>query len=104
MITDLGAIELCHGAGFFDFRDLCVRASWSVLLPGLFALALVLFSIPVPLRIRVALPVSFSALFQQFLTLQEAEALDGKVDDVPSTDLWTVLPHGPATIPARPNM
>lgn len=71
----MGAFDLCSGSGSFDFGDSCVRACWNGLPPGILVFAIVFFSIPPVPPIRKLLEF-VKAPFQQFLTLQEAEALD----------------------------
>ncbi|KAJ6599295.1 hypothetical protein DFH09DRAFT_1130673 [Mycena vulgaris] len=57
----------------FAFEDPCIRASWSALLPALLVFILSIASIPVVKRATSAV---FKP-FQEFLTLEEAEALSG---------------------------
>ena len=72
--TSMGT-ELCPDAGLFDFRDPCVRASWTALLPALFVLTIIVFSIPIPAFLR-NLFAFIRNPFEPFLTLQEAEFLE----------------------------
>ncbi|KAJ6508827.1 hypothetical protein C8R45DRAFT_815212 [Mycena sanguinolenta] len=68
-------VPLCPSSGPnpFAFDDLCIRAAWSALLPVALVFLLCLASIPVPATVKKHL----SNPFQDFLTLEEAEALSG---------------------------
>lgn len=66
---------LCDESGFFDFRNSCVRASWSAIFPAAFVFALCLTAIPTPIPLRKITRI-IKAPFHSFLTLTEAEALD----------------------------
>ncbi|RDB18199.1 ATP-dependent bile acid permease [Hypsizygus marmoreus] len=68
-------VFLCQDSGVFDFRDPCVRASWSALFPAAFVFSLCLFSLPIPKRAQKLFAI-LKAPFATYLTLHEAEALD----------------------------
>ncbi|KAF9459383.1 multidrug resistance-associated ABC transporter [Collybia nuda] len=68
-------VELCSDSGPFDFRDPCVRSSWSAIIPATFVVLLCFFSLPVPRPLRKLFGIIKSP-FEQYLTLHEAEALD----------------------------
>ena len=61
----------------FDFQSQCVREIWGSFLPAGLVLVLCLLSIPIP----HALDILFSP-FKTFLTLHEAEALDGNINNI----------------------
>ena len=67
----------------FDFQSQCVREIWGSFLPAGFVLVLCFFSFPVPHVLDV-----LCSPFKTYLTLHEAEALDGNttVDKVSSHD------------------
>ncbi|KAF5378578.1 hypothetical protein D9615_007121 [Tricholomella constricta] len=73
-------VVLCSDGGPFDFRDPCVRSSWSALLPALFVFALCLFSLPLPTRVQ-SLFALLARPFRTYITLDEAEALDVDADE-----------------------
>ncbi|KAF9555963.1 multidrug resistance-associated ABC transporter [Agrocybe pediades] len=66
---------LCGDYGPLDFRNSCVRASWSAFIPAAIVFALCLCSIPLPSQARRILAYLGSP-FKNFLTLNEAEAID----------------------------
>ncbi|GLB44359.1 putative ABC transporter transmembrane region [Lyophyllum shimeji] len=68
-------VVLCNEGGLFDFRDPCVRSSWSSILPAVFVFCLCLFSIPLPAPAQKVFDV-LTRPFRTYLTLDEAEALD----------------------------
>lgn len=61
----------------FDFTDACILEAWSLLTPAatvaLFTLVASSRFIPVPI-----VPEEFKQLFRQYLTIEEAEALEGE--------------------------
>ena len=65
----------------FDFQSQCVREVWGSFLPAGLVLFLCLLSIPIP----HALDFFFSP-FKTYLTLHEAEAFDGNIDNISSQD------------------
>ncbi|KAG1773289.1 hypothetical protein EV702DRAFT_1131440 [Suillus placidus] len=71
-------VQLCPGSNALDLSDVCVRTSLGAIIPAALVLALCLFSIsriPAfarPLTSAIELPL------RSFLTLREAEALDGQ--------------------------
>ncbi|KAF8208888.1 hypothetical protein K438DRAFT_1813082 [Mycena galopus ATCC 62051] len=79
--------NLCPDSGPnpFALDDPCVRAAWSALLPVVLVLLLCVASLPVPAFVRNWFQFLFTPV-QDFLTLEEAEALSGvlPVDDVGS--------------------
>ncbi|KAF8060200.1 multidrug resistance-associated ABC transporter [Lyophyllum atratum] len=68
-------VVLCSDGGLFDFRDPCVRSSWSSLLPAIFVFCICLFSIPLPAPAKKVFD-TLTRPFKTYLTLDEAEALD----------------------------
>ncbi|KAF7352973.1 Multidrug resistance-associated ABC transporter [Mycena venus] len=58
------------------FDDPCVRASWSALLPAILVVALCIASLPFPAILKQYSVFLFKP-FQEFLTVEEAEALCG---------------------------
>ncbi|KAF5378205.1 hypothetical protein D9615_007536 [Tricholomella constricta] len=73
-------VVLCSDSGPFDFRDPCVRSSWSVLLPALLVFALCLFSLPLPTQLQHLFAI-LARPFRTYLTLDEAETLDADVTE-----------------------
>lgn len=67
-------LQLCRESGPFDFRDSCVRRSWTALAPVALVFALCIVSLPVPGPARWIIGVLKSP-FNTYLTLHEAEAL-----------------------------
>ncbi|KAF7346252.1 ATP-dependent bile acid permease [Mycena sanguinolenta] len=86
-------VPLCPSSepNSFAFNDPCIRAAWSALLPAVLVFLLCLASIPVPTLVKKHL---FNPV-QDFLTLEEAEALSGAlpyneaVDSQPGGSKWT---------------
>lgn len=70
-------MDLCNGKSLLDLGDPCARASWATLIPGALALALYIFSIPIPAFVRRIFE-PLTRQFRNFLTLPEAEALDAQ--------------------------
>lgn len=74
---------LCESAGPFDFENPCIRASWIALTPASFVFLLCLSALPLPnfvRRVNTEIARVTRATFADFLTLEEAEALDSSVD------------------------
>ena len=65
----------------FDFQSQCVREIWGSFLPAGLVLVLCFLSIPIPHALG-----TFCSPFRTYLTLHEAEALDGNIDKVSSQD------------------
>jgi hypothetical protein len=65
----------------FDFQSQCVREIWGSFLPAGLVLVLCLLSIPIPHAFDI-----LCSPFKPYLTLHEAEALDGDVDKMSSQD------------------
>ncbi|KAG6334904.1 hypothetical protein ID866_4185 [Astraeus odoratus] len=76
------SLHLCENGHPFDFLDICIRTSWSALLPAVFVAALCIWSIPFPFpRFIHGFIIRLKAPFQPFITLREAEALDAAAAD-----------------------
>jgi hypothetical protein len=65
----------------FDFQSQCVREIWGSFLPVGLVLVLCFLSIPIPHTLDI-----LCSPFKPFLTLHEAEALDGNIDNISSQD------------------
>ena len=65
----------------FDFQSQCVREIWGSFLPAGLVLVLCFFSIPIPHALDI-----LCSPFKPYLTLHEAEALDGNMDKISSQD------------------
>jgi hypothetical protein len=87
-------LQLCRDSGPFDFRDPCIRSSWSALIPAFFVFLLCVSTLPAPELAQKPLDI-VKAPFRVYLTLPEAEALDasaaegdklGGDEDVSSSD------------------
>ena len=65
----------------FDFQSQCVREIWGSFLPAGLVLVLCFLSIPIPHALDI-----LCSPFKPYLTLHEAEALDGDIDRVSSQD------------------
>ena len=65
----------------FDFRSQCVREIWGSFLPAGLVLILCFLSIPIPHALDI-----LCSPFKTYLTLHEAEALDGNIDKISSED------------------
>ena len=63
----------------FDFRNQCVQEIWGSFLPAGLILVLCFLSIPIPHALDI-----FCSPFKTYLTLHEAEALDGNIDKISS--------------------
>ena len=89
-------MNLC-GNNPFDFQSQCIRELWSSFLPAGLILVLFFLSIPIPHVFDVlCLP------FKNYLTLQEAEALDENtavIDKLSSQDDMPVRLGEPETVP-----
>ena len=70
-------LHLCDDYGPFDFRNSCVRLSWTALFSAGLVLLLLVASAPVPERVKPWLEVIKSP-FKTYITLAEAEALDAR--------------------------
>ena len=71
-------MSLCENAGPLDFQNPCIRATWASLIPATLVLALCLSAVPLPHVAHNILKIP--TIFQPFLTLEEAEALNASVD------------------------
>ena len=65
----------------FDFQSQCVREIWGSFLPAGLVLILCFLSIPIPHAFDI-----LRSPFKPYLTLHEAEALDGNIDKISSQD------------------
>lgn len=65
------ALPLCSNRNPLAFNDACIRALWGAFLPAIVVFLLCLSSLPFPGKRFIKKP------FQQFLTLEEAEAFSG---------------------------
>ena len=65
----------------FDFQSQCVREIWGSFLPAGLVLVLCFLSIPIPHALGILL-----SPFKPYITLHEAEALDGNTDKISSQD------------------
>ena len=65
----------------FDFQSQCVREIWGSFLPAGLVLVLCFLSIPIPHAFDI-----LCSPFKQYITLDEAEALDGEIDKIISRD------------------
>jgi hypothetical protein len=65
----------------FDFQSQCVREIWGSFLPAGLVLVLCFLSIPIPHALDI-----LCSPFKTFLTLHEAETLDGNIDKISSQD------------------
>jgi hypothetical protein len=65
----------------FDFKSLCVREIWGSFLPAGLVLVLCILSIPIPHVFDI-----LCSPFKPYLTLHEAEALNGDIDKISSQD------------------
>ena len=74
-------LHLCDDYGPFDFRNSCVRLSWTALFSAGLVFFLLVASVPVPERVKPWLEVIKSP-FKTFVTLPEAEALDARAAGV----------------------
>jgi hypothetical protein len=71
-------IMVCNGSDIFDFHNICVRSSWSAILPASFVIVLCLLAlVPVPESAQKLLEIVKSP-FKSYISLPEAEALDAK--------------------------
>jgi len=68
-------LQLCNDFSPFDFRDACVRTSWSALIPVVIVFLFCMSSLPVPGPVQRPLGI-IKAPFETYMTLPEAEALD----------------------------
>ena len=64
-----------------DFQSQCVREIWGSFLPAGLVLVLCFLSIPIPHALDI-----LCSPFKPYLTLHEAEALDGNIDKISSQD------------------
>lgn len=88
-------MSLCNDAGPLDFQNPCIRATWASLLPATLVLALCLSALPLP---HVAHKLTkIPTVFQPFLTLEEAEALNASVDG--GGDVGTAPERGATAAP-----
>jgi hypothetical protein len=71
----------------WNFRDSCVRESWSSLLPAAFVAFICISYAPLPGGFVGASLASIKSQMQQFLTLEEAEALDADGDASRDADM-----------------
>ncbi|KAJ3788774.1 hypothetical protein GGU10DRAFT_384717 [Lentinula aff. detonsa] len=88
--------KLCPGASPVDFSDICVRETWSTFILTFFVFWLYFFAAPhIFLPQWVTQLTSIKKPFRTFLTLHEAEALDGdqwqEVDVEEHVPLWRTL-------------
>ena len=65
----------------FDFQSQCIREIWGSFLPAGLVLVLCFLSIPIPHALDI-----LCSPFKTYLTLHEAEALDGNIDKISSQD------------------
>ena len=65
----------------FDFQSQCIREIWGSFLPAALVLILCFFSIPIPHALDI-----LCSPFKTYLTLHEAEALDGNTDKISNQD------------------
>ena len=65
----------------FDFQSQCVREIWGSFLPAGLVLVLCFLSIPIPHALD-----NLCSPFKTYLTLHEAEALDGNIDEISNQD------------------
>ena len=65
----------------FDFKSQCVREIWGSFLPAGLVFILCFLSIPMPHALEI-----LCSPFKNYLTLHEAEALDGNIDKISSQD------------------
>ena len=65
----------------FDFQSQCVREIWGSFLPAGLILVLCFLSIPIPHALDV-----LCSPFKTYITLHEAEALDGNIDKISTQD------------------
>ena len=65
----------------FDFQSQCIREIWGSFLPAGLVLVLCFLSIPIPRALD-----ALRSPFKPYLTLPEAEALDGDIDKISSQD------------------
>lgn len=66
-----------HAHSALDVSDSCVRDAWSSVVPASIVFALILLSLFNRTVKTAILPESIKRLFRPFLTIEEAEALDG---------------------------
>lgn len=69
---------LCQNSGALDFGNPCVRTTWSTLLPAIFVFLLCTKALFPKITLKATKPLSET--FPHFISLQEAEALDGSGD------------------------
>lgn len=94
-------MAVCRSSDLLDFGDHCIRTAWASLPPFIFALVVILASIPViiPPGPYQELFSAIKGPFRTYLTLAEAEASDSDVshDELTSSDatqpatLWRTL-------------
>ncbi|TFK50633.1 P-loop containing nucleoside triphosphate hydrolase protein, partial [Heliocybe sulcata] len=68
----------CDGASALDLREACVRQFWSAIIPAAFVFLLCLGYVPLPPPLR-RLANLLKSPFSEYVTLEEAEALDASL-------------------------
>ena len=93
-------VHLCDAAGFLDFQNPCIRATWAALLPAALVFVLCLSAVPLPHVAPLARKLTslLKAPFQPFLTLEEAEALQLGASGDGGADGATVLEKDAASL------
>ena len=82
LVLELDTMVLCgNNIDPFDFQSQCVREIWGSFLPAGLVLVLCFLSIPIPHAFD-----TLCSPFKHFLTLHEAEALNGETDKISSQD------------------
>ena len=91
-------MSLCENAGPLDFQNPCIRATWASLLPATLVLVLCLSAFPLPhVAHNFTSILKTPTIFQPFLTLEEAEALNASADG--GADVATAPEKGAAVAP-----
>ena len=91
-------MSLCENAGPLDFQNPCIRATWASLLPATLVLVLCLSAFPLPhVAHNFTSILKTPTIFQPFLTLEEAEALNASADG--GADVETAPEKGAAVAP-----
>ncbi|KAJ3509036.1 hypothetical protein NMY22_g16428 [Coprinellus aureogranulatus] len=81
-----------HAHSALDISDSCIRDAWSSIIPAVIVSTFILLSLFNHTVKKDVLPKSFKRLFQPFLTIEEAEALENGGGGSPTRTKAVVLP------------